>query len=306
MTIRIALVGFGKIANDEHLPAIMANSDFELAAIVSHSQPIDLMCAYYPTFDEMFAALPGGIDAVAICTPPVPRFAIAREAIRAGIPVLFEKPPTATLGELDELIELAVTHDVPIHTAWHSQYAAGVGAAAQALAGEDVASLNMLWREDVRKFHPGQQWIWEAGGFGVFDTGINGLSIMTRILDEPLLVRDASLLFPANKQAPISAEVIFHGQDRKALIDWRGGNQEQWLINIETKSGKSIRLDEGGARLEINGVPQPLLAAGEYRSIYQDFAEVVTHRRSEIDREPLRIVADCFLAGERKMGEDFV
>ena len=131
------------------------------------------------------------------------------------MPVLFEKPPTATLGELDELIELAAMHDVPIHTAWHSQHAAGVGAAAQALAGEDVASLNMLWREDVRKFHPGQQWIWEAGGFGVFDTGINGLSILTHILDEPLLVRDASLLFPGNKQAPFQLKSFF--------VDWIGG-----------------------------------------------------------------------------------
>jgi D-galactose 1-dehydrogenase len=306
MTIRIALVGFGKIATDEHLPAIVANPDFEIAAVVSHSQPDDVACAYFPTFGEMLAGLPGGIDAVAICTPPVPRFAIASEAIRAGLVVLFEKPPTATLGELDELIVLAATHDVPIHTAWHSQYAAGVNAAAQALAGEDVASFTMLWREDVRKFHPGQQWIWDAGGFGVFDTGINGLSILTHILGEPLLVRDACLLYPANKHAPISAEVIFHGQDRKAIMDWHGGNQEQWSIDIETKSGKAIRLDHGGATLEIDGVPQQLSANGEYRAIYQDFADVVTRQRSKIDREPLRIVADCFLAGERKIGEDFV
>jgi D-galactose 1-dehydrogenase len=306
MTIRIALVGFGKIAKDEHLPAIMTNPDFELAAIVSHCQLCDIMCAYFPTFDEMLAALPGSIDAVAICTPPGPRFAMASESILAGIPVLFEKPPTATLGELDELIELAATHDVPIHTAWHSQYAAGVGAAAQALAGEKVASLTMLWYEDVRKYHAGQQWIWEADGFGVFDTGINGLSILTHILDEPLLVRDVSMLFPANKHSPISAEVTFHGQYRKAIFDWRGGNQEQWSIEIETKSGKSIRLTDGGARLDIDGVPQELSLHDEYRAIYQDFAKVVALRRSKIDREPLRIVADCFMVGERKMCEDFV
>ena len=306
MTIRIALVGFGKIAKDEHLPAIRANPEFELVAIVSHSQPTDVMCAYFPTLGKMIAALPGGIDAVAICTPPVPRFAIASEAIRAGIPVLFEKPPTATLGELDELLELAATHNVPVHTAWHSQHAAGVAAAAQELAGEDVASLSMLWREDVRKFHPGQQWIWEAGGFGVFDTGINGLSILTHILDEPLLVRDASLLFPAHKQAPISAEVNFHGQERKALMDWRGGDEEQWSVEVETRSGKSILLTDGGARLAINGMPQQLSSHDEYRSIYRDFAQVVTLRYSKIDREPLRMVADCFLLGERKTGTDFV
>lgn len=306
MTIRIALVGFGKIAKDEHLPAIMSNPNFELVAVVSHSRPVEVTCAYFSKLDEMLAHLPDGVDAVAICTPPVPRFAIASKALRAGLAVLFEKPPTATLGELDELIELAATHNVPIHTAWHSQYAAGVNAAAQTLAGEEIASFTMLWREDVRKFHPGQQWIWEAGGFGVFDTGINGLSILTHIMDGPLLVREAYLQYPANKQAPISAEVIFHGQHRKAIMDWQGDNQEQWSIDIVTKSAKAIRLDHGGARLKIDGVLQELSANDEYRDIYQDFADVVIQRRSQIDREPLRIVADCFLAGERKIGEDFV
>ncbi len=306
MTIRIALVGFGKIAKDEHLPAIVASSDFELVTIVSQSQPNDVMCAYFPTIGAMLAAQPGGIDAVAICTPPVPRFDIASEAILAGIPVLFEKPPTATLGELDELIGLAAVQGVPIHTAWHSQYAAGVGAATQALAGEKVASLTMRWHEDVRKYHAGQEWIWQPGGFGVFDPGINGLSILTQILHEPLLVRDASMLFPANRHTPISAEVTFHGQDRKAIMDWHGGVEEEWSICIETESGKTVQLTEGGAKLEINGVPKQLAPHDEYRSIYQDFAEVVTIRRSKIDREPLRIVADCFLVGERKMGEDFV
>ncbi len=39
-----------------------------------------------------------------------------------------------------------------------------------------------LEKEDVRRWHPGQDWIWEAGGFGVFDPGINALSILTEVL----------------------------------------------------------------------------------------------------------------------------
>jgi len=306
MTFRIALIGFGKIAEDEHLSAIAASSDFELAAIVSHNRPDNVTVPVFSGIGDMFAHLPGGIDAVAICTPPVPRFAIAREAIAAGIPVLFEKPPTANLGELDLLIELARVCDVPIFTAWHSQYAGAVRAAAQALKGEAVASLSMLWREDVRKYHPGQQWIWQAGGFGVFDPAINGFSILTNILDEPLLVNRASMLFPANRQTPISAEVIFHGENRKAQLDWRGDDEEQWTIHIETASGKSVRLLEGGAQLAIDGVPQSLPSRSEYHSIYEDFYDVVDRRCSKIDREPLRIVADCFLAAERRVGDDFV
>lgn len=305
MTVRIALIGFGKIAEDEHLPAIRANPDFELAAIVSHNRPSHMECPVFSAVGDMFAGLPKGIDAVAICTPPVPRFAIACEVMAAGLPVLLEKPPTATLGELDHLIELARARDVPLFTAWHSQYAGAVRAAAQALKGEVVASLSMLWREDVRKYHPGQQWIWQAGGFGVFDPAINGFSILTSILDEPLLVKRTSMLFPANRQTPISAEVIFHGEDRKAMLDWRGGDEDEWTIHIETASGKSVHLAGGGADLAIDGVPQRLAPRREYRSIYQDFADVVRCRCSKIDREPLRIVADCFLAAERKVGDAF-
>lgn len=305
MTIRIALIGFGKIAEDEHLAAIRANPDFDLVAIVSHNRPSHIGCPLFATVGDMFARLPEGIDAVAICTPPVPRFAIACEVINAGLPVLLEKPPTATLGELDHLIELARLRDVAIFTAWHSQYAAAVRAAAQALKGEVVARLSMFWREDVRKYHPGQQWIWQAGGFGVFDPAINGFSILTSILDEPLLVHRASMLFPANRQTPISAEVVFHGEDRKAILDWRGGDDDEWTIHIETESGRSVLLAGGGAQLVIDGVPQPVVPRGEYPSIYQDFAHVVRRGHSKIDREPLRIVADCFLAAERKAGDAF-
>ena len=306
MTVRIALVGFGKIARDEHLPAINKNDAFALVAVVAHGDPPNVECPIFQTLAEMIEAMPGGVDAIAICTPPTPRFAIAGEAISAGIAVLLEKPPTATLGELDDLIQLAAVGSVPIFTAWHSQHAAGMTAASQALQNEDVANLSMVWCEDVRKYHAGQTWIWNAGGFGVFDPGINGLSILTRLLPEPLLVRDANMLFPGNKQAPIAAELNFRGENMSAIMDWRGEGDEQWSILIETTSGKVIDLKQGGAKLEIDGVPQALGPQDEYRSIYAEFAEVMANRNSNVDREPLRIVADCFLVGERKMVEDFV
>lgn len=306
MTIRIAIAGFGKIARDEHLPAISANSAFELVAIVAHGEAPD---AGYPAFRslaEMFEAMPGGVDAVAICTPPAPRFTIASEAISAGVATLLEKPPTATLGELDDLVQLARIRSVPMFTAWHSQHAAGVAAAADALKNESVASFKMVWCENVRKYHAGQSWIWDAGGFGVFDPGINGLSILTRLLPEPLLVRDSTLFFPGNKQAPIAAELNFHGDNLSAVMDWRGEHEEQWSIHIESKSGRIIDLTKGGATLEIDGEQQDLGLQDEYRSIYAEFAKIVIGQRSSVDREPLRIVADCFLLGERKMVEDFV
>lgn len=306
MTIRIALVGFGKIARDEHLPAIRAHGGYELAAIVSQGSTPDLGCPVFRNLSEMLLALPSGIDAVAICTPPTPRFAIASEAMAAGIAVLLEKPPAATLGEMDQLISLSRKHSALLYTAWHSQHAAGVDAAKRILADETVTAISMLWHEDVRKFHADQQWIWEPGGFGVFDPGINGLSILTRILSEPLSVRSAELLFPANRQAPIAARLVFDGENRVADMDWRGADDEEWTIRVDTASGRTLELDQGGARLLVDGTEWALSPHAEYPSIYREFAELFVAGQSLVDAEPLRIVADAFLIGSRKNVEDFV
>ena len=49
------------------------------------------------------------------------------------------------------------------------------------LAGRTIRRVECTWKEDVRVWHPGQAWIWEPG-IGVFDPGINALSVLTRIL----------------------------------------------------------------------------------------------------------------------------
>ena len=68
MTIRIAIVGLGKIARDQHLPAIEKDARFELAAVASRSAGVDGV----PHFTDLAELLASDIafDAVALCTPP--------------------------------------------------------------------------------------------------------------------------------------------------------------------------------------------------------------------------------------------
>ena len=73
-------------------------------------------------------------------------------------------------------------------TTWHSQYNAAVARTRELLQGGTVKRMAVTWKEDVRRWHPGQKWIWTAGGFGVFDPGINALSIVTEILPAPVFV----------------------------------------------------------------------------------------------------------------------
>lgn len=299
MTIRIVIIGLGKIARAEHLPAIAANPAFRLVAVVSPDGASNVDVPVFASLGDLLAALPGGIDAVSLCTPPRVRRAIAAEAIAAGLAVLLEKPPAATLGELEDIVARARSAGNCLFAAWHSQHAPAVVPAAALLRGETIVRLVIDWREDVRKWHPGQDWIWEPDGFGVLDAGINALSIASAILPEPLFVESAELFIPANRQAPIAAHLRFCGASLTANFDWREQGDETWSISVETISSRRIVLHNGGARLVVDGVEQSLGSSAEYQAVYARFAELVPARAIEVDADPLRMVADAALIARR-------
>lgn len=300
--LRLAIIGYGKIAEDEHVPSIEGNERFELAANVGSKAPRDGAVPGFGRHPEMLEAV-SDLDAVAICTPPSVRYDIARECIERGLHVLLEKPPATTLSEIEDLACLAEGRQVTLFTTWHSQYNPAVDRAAEALAGKRIARMRIDWRESVRKWHPGQQWIWEVGGFGVFDPGINALSIASKIFPGALFVREAELSVPENLQMPIAASIGFSSPvadgEVSAGFDWREENDEIWTIEVETTDGLSLRLSGGGARLEIDGGETVEVAREEYPRIYRRFADLIDERRSSVDVTPLRLTADAFLVGRR-------
>ncbi len=305
---QIGIIGLGKIAQDQHLPVIKANPNFELLAVssqrgLSHEDATHTFQDYHDLLK-----LPE-VEAVAICTPPQVRHVIAREALLAGKSVLLEKPPAATLSELEDLRHLADKVGKTVFTTWHSQYNKAVDEAKKALAGWSIKRLQVTWKEDVRHWHPGQQWIWEAGGFGVFDPGINALSIVTRIMPEPVFITASNLEFPANRDAPIAAHLTFsmsHGQgDLQAVFDWRQTGPQTWDIEVETEAGLSLKLTHGGSCLEIGGRLMVQEEPAEYQGIYRRFDALLTIGRSEIDDAPFRLVADAFMIGKRVQVDAF-
>ena len=298
--IRIAIIGFGKIAADQHVPAIQGNHRFELVA--SSSRSGKGVGQAFTDWRELIRSVEG-LEAVAITTPPEPRYDIARECLLAGLHCLLEKPPTTGTAEIADLDCLAQAQQATLFTTWHAQHHATVDAAAQALAGKRIRSMTIHWHEDVKKWHPGQQWIWEPGGFGVFDPGINAFSIVTRIFPGGLFVRSADLLIPKNAQTPIAADIAFSSPEADgpltASLDWRRSQGEEWTITFETSDGDVVRLEAGGERLLVNGQASKDDGPGEYPDIYRTFVDLIDQRRSLVDVAPLRLVADCLLVGRR-------
>jgi Predicted dehydrogenases and related proteins len=309
MVYRIGIIGFGKIAQDQHLPAIRDNPNLELTAVASQrGLTPDEARHTFTDYREMLRDVPD-LDAVAICTPPQVRHAIARDALEAGKHVLLEKPPAATLSELEDLRRIAGEMHKVVFTTWHAQYNRGVDVARDTLAGRTVRRLLVTWKEDVRHWHPGQQWIWQAGGFGVFDPGINALSIVTKIMPTPVFIRKADLQFPANRDAPIAANLSFstgsEDADLQAVFDWRQTGPQTWDIEIDCVGGPLLKLSHGGSRLEVDGSLVVEEDSHEYPAIYRRFETLLAESRSEVDDAPFRLVADAFMIGRRVQVDAF-
>jgi D-galactose 1-dehydrogenase len=294
--IRIAIIGFGKIAADQHVPAIQGNDRFELVATSSRSgQGLDRT---FTDWRELIRTVES-LEAVAITTPPEPRYEIARECILAGLHCLLEKPPSTGLAEINDLACLAEAQGTTLMTTWHAQHHSTVDAAAKALAGKRIASMKIVWHEDVHKWHPGQTWIWDPGGFGVFDPGINAFSIATKIFPGGLFVQSAELSVPANAQIPIAAEIVFSSPQADgaltASLDWRWSEGEEWTVTVRTSDGLDVRLEAGGSKLVLDAKASADDGPGEYPDIYRQFIDLIDQRRSLVDVAPLRLVADCLL-----------
>ncbi len=295
--MKVALVGIGKIALDQHVPALAASAEWELAATCSRQGAV----ADVPAYRDFAALLDERpeIGVVSLCLPPVPRFEYAAAALRAGRHVMLEKPPGATLAEVHALQTMATERGLTLYATWHSRMAHGVAPARAWLTGKRVTRARVIWREDVRKWHPGQDWVFEPGGMGVFDPGINALSILTHILPEPVHLIGADLEFPANRQTPIAAQLRFTG-GVTAEFDWRQTGPQTWDIEVDTAEGQ-LALRMGGNLLEIDGQAAggAETIMGEYPALYAQMAALVRAGRSDVDLAPMVHVADALTLGRR-------
>ncbi|WP_111415113.1 Gfo/Idh/MocA family protein [Billgrantia lactosivorans] len=303
--INLGLVGVGKIARDQHLPALTESGDFHLVASADPHARHPLIPGH-AALDEMLTAHPE-LEAVAVCTPTSLRYTQARLALEKGKHVLLEKPPGATLSEVEDLMALAERQGRSLFAAWHSRFAPGVADAREWLRERRVERVEIDWKEDVRVWHPGQAWIWEPAGMGVFDPGINALSIVTEILPQAFFLRDARLWVPSNCQAPIAARLDFSDALATPIVadfDFRQPGPPTWSIHVETDRGR-LSLAQGGRRLEIAGQCVLDDEEREYPGLYARFAQLIRSGSSDVDLAPLRHVADACLAGWRETTDAF-
>lgn len=117
MPVRVGVAGLGAVAQAVHLPLLARHPErFAIAAVADLSPSLRATIGErygvvrghrVPTADDLLG-LPD-LDAVVVLTSGS-HGAIAAAVLQAGLPVFVEKPLAYTLGEVDRLSDLAVSH----------------------------------------------------------------------------------------------------------------------------------------------------------------------------------------------------
>lgn len=124
--IKIAIIGFGDIAKNEHLPAIQNSSEFSLVAIVEKNESCHdeiSKLASCLVVETMTDAVNLGAECVILSTPPEITELLIREAITLNLHILCEKPIGIEFNSLEDLPKLAATSLSKIQVGFTNRYA---------------------------------------------------------------------------------------------------------------------------------------------------------------------------------------
>jgi D-galactose 1-dehydrogenase len=169
------------------------------------------------------------------------------------------------------------------------------------LSEREVSRFRINWLENVERWHPGQEWIWEPKGFGVFDAGINAIAIMTKVLPKRVVVTESKVWVLQGKSAPIAAAIrgcfLDGSGDIEICLDWRVQDDCRELL-VDCSDGWKLKLSQSARSLEVAGVPLVNEDNQEYKRLYEYFASLIDQNQIDIDIEPLRLTIDAIVSAK--------
>ena len=123
---RIGIIGTGWWATYAHLPSLTTYPAAEVVAIADPSaerlaQAAEVFGVRAQFADYRSMLEQQELDGVVVATPHATHYAIARDVLTRGLPLMLEKPMVLHAREAHELVALAAQHEVPLIVGypWH-------------------------------------------------------------------------------------------------------------------------------------------------------------------------------------------
>lgn len=196
--VKIAIVGFGFIAEKGHLPTYKSRSDLDLRAVVDpiparreRAKQLYHGIRTYETLDDLLQDCPDEVDLVDICAPNVFHIPATKQALVAGKNVLCEKPLALNLAEFNDIKQLAREKRCLLYPCHNYKFAPSVVHAARLIGsgaiGEPLYASFQVYRVSHAKGVSEWQPHWRrdkaiAGGGIAIDHGVHAISIACSLL----------------------------------------------------------------------------------------------------------------------------
>jgi predicted dehydrogenase len=300
-----AMIGYGFIARNGHLPAYRARAvthrDLEIVAIADVSPERRALAAadlpgvrVYPDATSLFDAEEARLDFVDISTPAYHHSESARDALQRGLHVICEKPLACTSREANAMANAARQAQRVLFPCHNYRHAPVVRAIREELNKNSIGRILSLALHTYRPTHARgvtewqSDWRREAGisGGGIaMDHGPHALYLILEWMNSPprsvtAKIRNLNPDFPGTED---EFTAILHFDTGSALVhlSWNAGVRKV-LYSLQGETG-SILVDDDRMELyagqrSVETVPSQWKDAshhGWYENLFEEFVEAI-------------------------------
>ena len=238
-SLRGAIVGFGNVAVEGHLPAWQQSPHFSIVAVCD---PNDARLALagnllpgarrYPTLESMLKT--EKLDFVDVATPPASHTPIILDVLAKRVHVLCEKPLTTHWEECGRIRKAASAARAVVFTTHNWKYAPIFRTAKRTLRRGDIGSISHLRLETIRTAPPrdaGETGAWRldpalAGGGIMVDHGWHAFYLARYLVDaEPSAISVATAqrkFVTAGVEDTVECTIEFPGVRVEIFLTWAG------------------------------------------------------------------------------------
>ena len=270
--LRGALIGFGGVAEQGHLPGYLRDPRFEICAVVDPDQAALERAARASgqrirPYSSLAACLSSErLDFVDIATPPSEHLEAIERATGAGLHVLVEKPLALTFEEALQVERAARRGEVALTVVHNWHHAPAFRATREALAGGAIGApdeVEFLTERTEPAGGGAQSWRLDAkiaGGGILVDHGWHQLYLARALLGgrDPRSVRAATerrRWRACSVEDTAEVQVCYRGGARAVLrLTWAAPCRRT-LVTIRGESG-SLRVENGGVVVAVRGEPE--------------------------------------------------
>ena len=307
--LKIAVVGVGALGR-HHARILSTLDSVELVGVAEKDVEMGRSiaeacgCAHVTDFHDLLE----DVDAVTIAVPTSAHLAVAGDCLRAGLPVMVEKPIAGTLDDAARLVDLADRQDVVLQVGHVERFNPAV-----------TAAFGQIDRPRYLRVERLSPFAFRSTDIGVVhDLMIHDLELVLALVDAPIQsVQAFGISLMGGHEDSVQARISFsngciadltasrvHPEPRRVLTSWSASGCVH--VDLHTRRLTSYRPSEA-----LLSGPSPLELAAEPGANIDDlkqsvFGKFITVREPDISdsdalTDELQHFAECVTSGRRPL-----